>query len=145
MKKIIIAAAGVAVLLGGCAVEGTTSDTAPAESPAVTAPAAEAPAEEAQPGAVSQTQASLMAESYLVTQAFSPSGLITQLEFEGFSNAEATAAVQGLSVDWQEQANRMAASYLDGQAFSRQGLIDQLVFEGFTAEQAAIAAASVGL
>ena len=143
MKKIIIAAASVAVLLGGCAVEGTSSDTAPAESPAVTAPVA--PTEEAPAGAVSQTQASLMAQSYLATQAFSPSGLIKQLEFEGFSTAEATAAVQGLDVDWQEQANRMAASYLDGQAFSRQGLIDQLVVEGFTAEQAAAAADSVGL
>lgn len=143
MKKISIAAASVVVLLGGCAVEGTSSDTAPAKSPAVTTPAA--PTEEAPAGVVSQTQASLMAESYLSAQAFSPSGLIAQLEFEGFSTAEATAAVQGLDVDWQEQANRMAASYLDGQAFSRQGLIDQLVFEGFTAEQAAAAASSVGL
>ena len=35
---------------------------------------------------------------------FSKSGLIEQLEFEGFSNEDATYAANELNVDWKEQA-----------------------------------------
>ena len=86
-----------------------------------------------------------MAKQYLEYSAFSPSGLVQQLEYEGFSNEEATAAVQGLNVDWSTQASRMAREYMEYSAFSRSGLVDQLVYEGFTAEQADAAATSVGL
>ena len=86
-----------------------------------------------------------MAEGYLATTAFSRSGLIEQLEFEGFTNAEATQAVDGLNIDWSAQAAEVAKNYLDTSAFSRSGLIEQLEFEGFTPEQAAYGANSAGL
>ncbi|MEC3884832.1 Ltp family lipoprotein [Halobacillus sp. HZG1] len=94
---------------------------------------------------VSQKQAVAMAEHYINFMAFSKSGLIDQLEFEGFSTEDATYGVENISVDWQEQAVIKAEEYLDFMAFSRQGLIDQLVFEGFSKEHAAYAASQVGL
>ncbi|MGR9049752.1 Ltp family lipoprotein [Halobacillus faecis] len=94
---------------------------------------------------VSQKQAVAMAEHYINFMAFSKSGLIDQLEFEGFSTEDATYGVENITVDWQEQAVIKAEEYLDFMAFSRQGLIDQLVFEGFSQEHAAYAASQVGL
>ena len=84
------------------------------------------------------------AADYLAYTAFSYSGLISQLEFEGFSTAEATYAVDNCGADWNEQAAKKAQEYLDYSSFSRSGLIDQLEFEGFNAEQAAYGATAVG-
>lgn len=83
-----------------------------------------------------QVQAVGTAESYLEYTAFSKSGLIDQLEYEGFSKKDATAAVEVLDVNWTEQATLKAASYLEFTAFSKSGLIDQLEYEGFTTKQA---------
>lgn len=94
---------------------------------------------------VSQEQAIRKAKDYLAYSAFSASGLVAQLEYEGFSNEDATYAVDNITVDWNEQAAQKAKDYLDYSAFSRQGLIDQLVYEGFTQEQAVYGADSVGL
>lgn len=80
------------------------------------------------------------AESYLDYTAFSRTGLIEQLEFEGYSNGDATFAVDHLQVNWSEQAVKSAENYLDFSSFSLTGLIDQLVFEGFTYEQASYGA-----
>ncbi len=91
-----------------------------------------------------QKNAIKKAESYLDFTSFSRKGLIEQLEYEGFSNAEATYAVDHISVDWNKQAAKKAQSYLDYMSFSRQGLIDQLIYEGFTAEQAEYGVKSVG-
>ncbi|MBB5750148.1 Ltp family lipoprotein [Micrococcus sp. TA1] len=102
-------------------------------------------AEEAAAGTVSQQNALRSAENYLDFTAFSRPGLIDQLEFEGYSTADATWAVDRLTVDWKEQAVKSAANYLDFTSFSRQGLIDQLVFEGFTAEQATYGVDQTGL
>jgi hypothetical protein len=77
--------------------------------------------------------------------AFSRSGLIDQLKFEGFNQDDATYAVDALNVDWNEQAAQSAASYLDYTSFSRSGLIDQLVFEGFTQSQAEYGVNTTGL
>ena len=77
--------------------------------------------------------------------AFSQKGLIEQLEYEGFTTAEATQAVANCGADWYEQAVKKAASYLEISAFSRSGLIDQLVYEGFTNDQAAHGATENGL
>lgn len=93
----------------------------------------------------SQANAIDSAESYLRFSAFSKTGLTDQLEFEGFSNADATFAVNNVTVDWFEQAAESAKSYLDYSSFSRQGLIDQLEFEGFTSEQAVYGVDAVGL
>jgi colicin import membrane protein len=75
--------------------------------------------------------------------AFSRAGLIDQLKFEGYSKTDAAAAVDSLTVDWQEQAALKAESYLDTGSFSESGLIDQLEFEGFTRAQAEFGAQSV--
>jgi hypothetical protein len=94
---------------------------------------------------VAQRNAVEKAESYLDYTAFSRTGLITQLEFEGFTKADATYAVDHITVDWTEQADKKAQSYMDYSSFSRSGLIKQLQFEGFTAAQAAHGASAVGL
>ncbi len=93
----------------------------------------------------SQEQAVRQAEQYLDYTAFSRSGLIEQLEFEGFSRADATYAVDHITVDWKKQAAKKAEEYLDYTAFSRSGLIKQLEFEGFTSSQAKYGADAVGL
>lgn len=76
------------------------------------------------------------AQQYLEFSAFSRSGLIDQLEYEGYSTEDATFAVDSLNVDWNEQAAKSARQYLEYTSFSRSGLIDQLVYEGFTYAQA---------
>ena len=69
------------------------------------------------------------AKDYLDYTAFSRSGLINQLvEFDGFSTADATFAVDHITVDWNEQAAKAAKDYLDVSGFSRSGLIDQLEY-----------------
>lgn len=94
---------------------------------------------------VSQKNAIRAAENYLNFTAFSKSGLIDQLEYEGYSNADATYAVNNIEVDWNEQAVKAAQNYLNFTAFSRSGLIDQLKYEGYTTEQATYAVNQVGL
>jgi len=96
---------------------------------------------------VSQQNAVESAQSYLESQGFSRSGLVTQLaEFEGFSKADATFAVDRVHADWNEQAVRVGQSYLDSGSFSRRSLITQLVeFEGFTRAQATYAVNKLGL
>ena len=76
------------------------------------------------------------AYDYLEYQAFSYSGLIEQLEFEGFTNSEATFAVDNCGADWSKQAVLRAEQYLEYSSFSRSGLKEQLEFEGFTSSQA---------
>lgn len=94
---------------------------------------------------VSQRNARGSAEDYLAFTSFSRTGLIGQLEYEGFSNGDSTYAVDVLNVDWNEQAAKSAASYLEFSSFSRSGLIDQLVYEGFTQAQAEYGVNTTGL
>jgi hypothetical protein len=82
------------------------------------------------------SQATRMAKSYLSSQSFSKSGLVEQLEYEGFSRSEARCGVSYSGANWLTQAVKTARSYLRSQAFSRTGLIEQLEFEGFTHYQA---------
>ncbi len=84
------------------------------------------------------------AKTYLWTMAFSYSGLIKQLEFEGYTNEEAVYAADNCGADWNEQAAKSAKQYLNTMSFSRSGLIEQLEFEGFTHEQAVYGAEAVG-
>ncbi len=67
---------------------------------------------------------------------FSYTGLIEQLEYEGFTNDQATYGVDNSGANWNEQAAKSAKSYLEYSSFSREGLIEQLEYEGFTHEQA---------
>lgn len=84
------------------------------------------------------------AKLYLEVMAFSYSGLIEQLEYEGYSTFEATYGVGNCGADWNEQAVKKAETYLDVMNFSKSGLIEQLEYDGFTHEQAVYAAESVG-
>lgn len=94
---------------------------------------------------VSQKNARRSAASYLEFTSFSRSGLIKQLEFEGFSQADATYGVDTMTVNWSEQAAKSATSYLEFTSFSRSGLIQQLVFEGFTQAEAEYGVSATGL
>lgn len=76
------------------------------------------------------------AYSYLTYTAFSYTGLIDQLEFEGFTPSEARYGADHCGTDWNEQAAKKAQQYLEYSSFSRSGLIDQLEFEGFTRSEA---------
>lgn len=94
---------------------------------------------------VSQRNALAKAKTYLRTMSFSYSGLIKQLEFDQFSNADAIYGADNCGADWNEQAAKKAKTYMNTMAFSRGGLIDQLKFDGFTTEQAKHGADAVGL
>lgn len=101
-------------------------------------------AEETASPTLGESNALSMAGSYLSTMPFSYSGLIDQLEYEGFTTEEATYAADNCGADWNEQAALMARTYLDTMSFSRDGLIEQLVYEGFTSEQAEYGVTAVG-
>ena len=94
---------------------------------------------------ISQKNAVRKAKSYLDYSAFSRDGLITQLEYEGFTTEDATYGADNCGADWMEQAAKKAKSYLNYSAFSRDGLITQLEYEGFTTEQAIYGVDSTGL
>lgn len=76
------------------------------------------------------------AHGHLNDISFSRSGLIEQLEDEGYPTDVATWAVDNCGADWNEQAVIKATEYLSWSDMSRSELIDQLEFEGFTASQA---------
>lgn len=94
---------------------------------------------------VSQSNARRMALEYLDYSAFSRTGLIEQLQYEGFSRADATYGADATHTNWYKQAALMAAEYLDYSSFSGRGLIDQLKYEGFTTAQATYGVRKVGL
>lgn len=131
-------------LLAGCSSPGgsPTQNDAPTQEEVVDEPAVETPA--APELTMGQQNAVDKANSYLQFQAFSRTGLIQQLEFEGFPNADATFAVDNIGADWTAQAALKAQSYLDSMSFSREGLVEQLVFEGFTPEEAEAGVVAVG-
>lgn len=91
-----------------------------------------------------QDHALNMAHTYLMVSPFSHSGLIRQLEYEGFSTEEATYAADNCGANWNEQAAKVAQNYLDIMSFSRNDLIGQLEFDGFSREQAEYGVTAVG-
>ena len=119
------------------------TDAEPEDAQQTAAPVEE-PEEPADTMTMGQKNALGSAESYLSFTAFSRSGLISQLEFEGYSTEDATFAADNCGADWNEQAAKSAESYLEMSSFSRQGLIDQLLFEGFTQEQAEYGVTAAG-
>lgn len=158
MKKtttaLLALTAALTLLVSGCELEETGSGKNAADREAAESSRAQkgdkAPkAEKAKPkGPVltnEQQQAVKKAEQYLDQQAFSQSGLIDQLKFEGFSAKDATRAINTLKVNYKNQAALKAKQYLDQQSFSRSGLIDQLKFEGFNQQQAEYGATQAGL
>lgn len=148
-------AAGIltALTLSSCAVpdaDGTAADraevnqkkdkTAKGGNDSKASKKASAPKETA-----GQSNARRAAANYLDMTAFSRTGLIKQLKFEGYSEKDAAYGVDAQKADWNKQAAAKGQEYLDMSAFSRQSLIDQLEFEGFTPEQAAFGASKNGL
>ena len=94
---------------------------------------------------INQLNAKRKAASYLSIAPFSRVGLIKQLEFEGFSNSDATYGADAQKADWKAQAAKAAKNYLNLTAFSRSGLIEQLEFEGYTTEEATFGVNATGL
>ena len=84
------------------------------------------------------------AKAYLNVMCFSYQGLVSQLEFEGFTHEEAVYGVDRCGADWNQQALGKANSYLSVSAFSRQGLVDQLIFDQFTPDQASFGVGQCG-
>lgn len=104
----------------------------------------EEPAADTAEPSMGQKNALGTAKTYLDYMPFSYSGLIGQLEYDGYTTEEATYAADNCEANWNEMAAKSADSYLNYMSFSRQGLIDQLLYDGFTQEQAEYAAAAVG-
>lgn len=90
-------------------------------------------------------QAVEMAEKHLEFDAFSRTGFIELLEYEGFSTEHATAAVDAVTQDWNEQAAAKAQSYLESRSWSPGDLMDQLLVDGFTEAQAQYGVDQTGL
>ena len=149
----------MAVVVVLLSVAGCSSDAPNTDAPVVTdapntdapntdAPNTDAPVVTDAPApseTIGQENARESAQSYLDSQAFSRTGLIDQLLFEGFSQADAEYGTDSMKADWNQQAALSAQSYLDSQAFSRTGLIDQLLFEGFSQAEAEYGVNAVGL
>lgn len=89
-----------------------------------------------QTATIGQQNALGTARDYLNYTAFSYSGLIKQLDYEGYSSEEAKYGADNCGADWNQQAAKCAKSYLEYTSFSRKGLIEQLEYEGFTRSQA---------
>ncbi|MCY0095630.1 Ltp family lipoprotein [Hoeflea ulvae] len=97
-----------------------------------------------------QKNAVRSANNYLSFKGFSRLGLIQQLSSpygDAYDAANATAAVDSLSVDWNIQAARSAKTYLEMMGFSCNGLIRQLSSDAgdkFTESQATYGAEQAG-
>ncbi len=96
---------------------------------------------------LSRDNAVQAAENYLSMMPFSYKGLIQQLVVgDGYSTADATSAVNSITVDWNQQAVKAAKNYLSMMPFSREGLIQQLVIgDQYTPSQAVYGVAATGL
>ncbi|AYA27548.1 hypothetical protein C6369_001370 [Rhodococcus rhodochrous] len=116
---------------------------APASTPSVAVAPAVAPTRVQSQVSSGQRNAVRAAQQYIEVMAFSRSGLIDQLEYDGFSTEDARYAVDGLQVDWNRQAARSAAQYLEVMSFSLWGLIEQLEYDGYTTAQAQYGANAV--
>jgi hypothetical protein len=97
-----------------------------------------------------QKNAVRSANQYLGMTGFSRAGLIGQLSSpygDGYNVADAIAAVDSLSVDWNAQAVRSANQYLGMTGFSCNGLIRQLSSDAgdkYTKSQATYGAQQAG-
>lgn len=151
----------VLAIIVGVAVSGTKTETTKTETPSVEEPAAtpsETPATEPAPtpapapapapapsGTVSQQNALAKAKDYLSNEAFSHDGLVEQLEYEQFSQADAVYGADNCGADWNQQAAKKAQEYMGQESFSRGSLIEQLLYEKFTQAQSEYGASAFGL
>lgn len=93
---------------------------------------------------IGQRNAIKSARNYTNMMGFSKSGLIKQLEFEGYSTADATFGAENCGADWNEMAAKSAKNYIASMPFSKKRLIEQLQFDGYTQKQAEYGAKAVG-
>lgn len=114
----------------------------PTQAPAKSAAPAKATAPQV---TVSQANASEKAADYLSVMAFSRTSLIKQLEFDGFSAADASYGTDAQHANWNAEAAAKAKEYLSTMPFSHSGLVQQLEFDGFTATQAEYGVSQAGL
>jgi hypothetical protein len=124
----------------------------PVTAPPVTAPPVTAPPVTTPPAPVLNKNAVQAAKQYLNAEpGFSQAGLIAQLDSpdgSGFSVADATAAVDSLTVNWDAQAVDAAKNYNSSiGGFSCSGMIQQLDSpdgDQFTVAQATYGATQAG-
>lgn len=116
----------------------------PIYSTPATAVSTAAPTPKPDTTTMGERNAAQKALEYLRFMPFSYSGLVEQLEYEGFTNKEAVYGVDHCGADWNKQAALKAQDYLDFSSFSREGLIEQLIYEGFTRQQAEYGVKAVG-
>jgi cytoplasmic iron level regulating protein YaaA (DUF328/UPF0246 family) len=130
VKSKLILVVVISLLISGCSPSDlpTPDVSSPSETENNTPPEASE--------TVSQSNAVKKGEQYLSFTAFSRSGLIEQLEFDGFNKSDATYGTDAQNANWNEQAAKKAKAYLSFTAFSRSGLIDQLKFDGFSQKEA---------
>ena len=72
------------------------------------------------------------AKSYISFSGFSRTGLLKQLAYEGFTEAECIYGADNCGADWNAECLEKAKSYISFSGFSRTGLLKQLAYEGFT-------------
>ena len=81
------------------------------------------------------------AKIYLSVLPFSKKSLISQLEYEGYTNEIATQVVDKLPVNWNEEAAVTAMLLMQYDSYTTEELIDALEnSEGFTHEEAVFGA-----
>jgi hypothetical protein len=145
MKRILIPALIALGLTAAVACSGTVDDPTATTTTSASHSAPTAEKSTAPTMTKAQEQAVGTAKDYLAYKAFSRTGLIDQLKYEGYSKKDATFAVDHITVNWNKQAVKAAKDYLDYSHFSRSGLIEQLEFEGYTHSQAVYGADGAGL
>ena len=125
---VVVIVIGVIGSMGGNTSTQPQQDASTAQAeqtePVSTDTTPEEPSEPADNMTMGQRNALQSAQSYLEYSAFSRSGLIEQLEFEGYSTEDATFAVDNCGANWTEQAEKSAQSYLEYSAFSQQYMKD---------------------
>lgn len=92
---------------------------------------------------IGQSSAMESAKIYLGWQPFSYSGLINQLELEGFSNEDAIYAADNCGADWKENAAEKTKSYMQ-YSYTKDEMVERLEKDGFTHEQAVYGAEKNG-
>ena len=111
--------------------------------------AAPAVASTASAGHVTANQRSALADakSYLQNLGgFSLKGLVGQVEYDGFSAADATYGATHAGANWNQEAVQDAKSYQQNLGgFSYSGLVGQLEYDGFTPSQAKYGVRATGL
>jgi len=127
-----------------CDNDESTIDSSSSQTQTSTQTTTPAVEEQTEKATIGEKNALSKALSYLRAMSFSYSGLVEQLEYEGYTHQEAVYGVDNCGADWNEQAALKAESYLDTMAFSKEGLIEQLEYEGFTKEQAEYGVQAVG-